>query len=137
MRFMRHEKIHNLSDKEYTLEEKIKFVLNEIYNLTKESHYTVDIYHYNTNLDNKDNIVKLYDSKRVNCIEISNYFDIRDLVNVIKEKYDAMRRTNMFNVLPSIVVIDNIDNVDKNAFQFIMDRMIIYFEFVNMFIYIF
>lgn len=137
MRFMRNEKIHYLSSHKYNTKEKVNYIKNEIYKLTKESSYTVDIYYYNTLLENTDYIEKLYRSKRINCIEISNTYSIQDLCNVIKEKYNFIKTTNVFNVIPSILIIDDVTNINRGELEIAIGELLMYIEFVNMFIYIF
>lgn len=137
MRFMRNEKIHYLSSSNYNTEEKVNYIKNEIYKLTKESSYTVDIYYYNTLLENTDYIENLYRTKRINCMEISNRYSIQDLYNVIREKYNYIKTTNVFNVVPSILIIDDIHNINRSELETVIEKLLIFIEFVNMFIYIF
>lgn len=137
MRFMRNEKIHYLSSSNYNTEEKVNYIKNEIYKLTKESSYTVDIYYYNTLLENTDYIENLYRTKRINCMEISNKYNIQDLYNVIREKYNYIKTTNVFNVVPSILIIDDVHNINRSELEIVIEKLLIFIEFVNMFIYIF
>lgn len=137
MRFMRNEKINYLSSHNYSVEEKADIIKNEIYKLTKESSYCVDICYYNTLSINNDYIEKLYTSKRVNCIEIYKNYNIEKIFDNIKEKYKYIKTTNVFNVVPSIIIIDDINNINRKEFERVMEKLLIYIEFVNTFIYIF
>lgn len=137
MKFMRKEKINDLSLYNYDIKQISNIISNEIYELTKESNYMVDIYYYNTLLINNNEIEKLYNSKRVNSIEINRIYNIKNIIENIQEKHDLMKMTNMFNVVPSIMIIDKKDNINKQEFDDIIKKLRIHVEFVNMFIYIF
>lgn len=137
MKFMRNEKINDLSSYDYNIKQISNIISNEIYKLTKESNYMVDIYYYNTLLINNDEIEKLYNSKRVNSIEINRNYNIKNIIENIQEKYGLMKMTNMFNVVPSIMIIDKKDNINKQEFDNIIKKLRMHVEFVNMFIYIF
>lgn len=137
MKFMRKEKINDLSLYNYNIKQIANIISNEIYELTKESNYMVDIYYYNTLLINNNEIEKLYNSKRVNSIEINRTYNIKNIIENIQEKHELMKMTNMFNVVPSIIIIDKKDNINKQEFDDIIKKLRIHVEFVNMFIYIF
>ena len=137
MRFMRNEKINYLSSHNYSVEEKANIIKNEIYKLTRESSYHVDICYYNTLSIDNEYIEKLYASKRVNCIEIYKNYNIEKIFDNIKEKYKFIKTTNVFNVIPSIIIIDDINNINRKEFEKVMEKLLIYIEFVNTFIYIF
>lgn len=137
MKFMRKEKINDLSLYNYNIKQISNIISNEIYELTKESNYMVDIYYYNTLLINNNEIEKLYNSKRVNSIEINRTYNIKNIIENIQEKHELMKMTNMFNVVPSIMIIDKKDNINKQEFDDIIKKLRIHVEFVNMFIYIF
>ena len=137
MMAMRDDRVYDLSKEKLSIDEKNKIVIRKIVNLSKFSYDNPDVYYYNTLAEDIEKLIRIYKIYRVSNITISNIFNMNELIEMTTDIYHCIKMTNVFNISPTIVIIDHLDDNQKNdAIDFIQKYML-FLEFINMFIFLF
>lgn len=137
MMAMKDDRIYDLSKENINIDEKNKIVIKKIVNLSKFSYDNPDVYYYNTLAEDVEKIIRIYKIYRVSNITISNIFNMNELVEMTKDIYHSIKMTNVFNISPTIVIIDHLDNNQKNDVDNFIQKYMLFLEFINMFIFLF
>lgn len=137
MMAMRDDRIYNLSKENLSIDEKNKIVIRKIVNLSKFSYDNPDVYYYNTLAEDIEKLIRIYKIYRVSNITISNIFNMNELIEMTIDIYHSIKMTNVFNISPTIVIIDHLDDNQKNDVRDFIQKYMLFLEFINMFIFLF
>lgn len=137
MMAMRDDRIYDLSKENLSIDEKNKIVIRKIVNLSKFSYDNPDVYYYNTLAEDIEKIIRIYKIYRVSNITISNIFNMNELIEMTTDIYHCIKMTNVFNISPTIVIIDHLDDNQKNDVIDFIQKYMLFLEFINMFIFLF
>lgn len=137
MMAMRDDRIYDLSKENLSIDEKNKIVIRKIVNLSKFSYDNPDVYYYNTLAEDIEKLIRIYKIYRVSNITISNIFNMNELIEMTTDIYHSIKMTNVFNISPTIVIIDHLDDNQKNDVSDFIQKYMLFLEFINMFIFLF
>ena len=137
MMAMRDDRIYDLSKENLSIDEKNKIVIRKIVNLSKFSYDNPDVYYYNTLAEDIEKLIRIYKIYRVSNITISNIFNMNELIEMTTDIYHCIKMTNVFNISPTIVIIDHLDDNQKNDVIDFIQKYMLFLEFINMFIFLF
>lgn len=137
MMAMRDDRIYDLSKEKLSIDEKNKIVIRKIVNLSKFSYDNPDVYYYNTLAEDIEKLIRIYKIYRVSNITISNIFNMNELIEMTTDIYHSIKMTNVFNISPTIVIIDHLDDNQKNDVSDFIQKYMLFLEFINMFIFLF
>lgn len=137
MMAMRDDRIYDLSKENLSIDEKNKIVIRKIVNLSKFSYDNPDVYYYNTLAEDIEKLIRIYKIYRVSNITISNIFNMNELIEMTTDIYHSIKMTNVFNISPTIVIIDHLDDNQKNDVIDFIQKYMLFLEFINMFIFLF
>lgn len=137
MMAMRDDRIYDLSKEKLSIDEKNKIVIRKIVNLSKFSYDNPDVYYYNTLAEDIEKLIRIYKIYRVSNITISNIFNMNELIEMTTDIYHCIKMTNVFNISPTIVIIDHLDDNQKNDVIDFIQKYMLFLEFINMFIFLF
>lgn len=137
MMAMRDDRIYDLSKEKLSIDEKNKIVIKKIVNLSKFSYDNPDVYYYNTLAEDIEKLIRIYKIYRVSNITISNIFNMNELIEMTTDIYHCIKMTNVFNISPTIVIIDHLDDNQKNDVIDFIQKYMLFLEFINMFIFLF
>lgn len=137
MMAMRDDRVYDLSKEKLSIDEKNKIVIRKIVNLSKFSYDNPDVYYYNTLAEDIEKLIRIYKIYRVSNITISNIFNMNELIEMTTDIYHCIKMTNVFNISPTIVIIDHLDDIQKNDVVDFIQKYMLFLEFINMFIFLF
>lgn len=137
MMAMRDDRVYDLSKEKLSIDEKNKIVIRKIVNLSKFSYDNPDVYYYNTLAEDIEKLIRIYKIYRVSNITISNIFNMNELIEMTTDIYHCIKMTNVFNISPTIVIIDHLDDNQKNDVIDFIQKYMLFLEFINMFIFLF
>lgn len=137
MMAMRDDRVYDLSKEKLSIDEKNKIVIRKIVNLSKFSYDNPDVYYYNTLAEDIEKLIRIYKIYRVSNITISNIFNMNELIEMTTDIYHNIKMTNVFNISPTIVIIDHLDDNQKNDVIDFIQKYMLFLEFINMFIFLF
>lgn len=137
MMAMRDDRIYDLSKENLSIDEKNKIVIRKIVNLSKFSYDNPDVYYYNTLAEDIEKLIRIYKIYRVSNITISNIFNMNELIEMTIDIYHSIKMTNVFKISPTIVIIDHLDDNQKNDVIDFIQKYMLFLEFINMFIFLF
>lgn len=137
MMAMRDDRIYDLSKENLSIDEKNKIVIRKIVNLSKFSYDNPDVYYYNTLAEDIEKLIRIYKIYRVSNITISNIFNMNELIEMTIDIYHSIKMTNVFKISPTIVIIDHLDDNQKNDVINFIQKYMLFLEFINMFIFLF
>lgn len=137
MMAMRDDRVYDLSKEKLSIDEKNKIVIRKIVNLSKFSYDNPDVYYYNTLAEDIEKLIRIYKIYRVSNITISNIFNMNELIEMTTDIYHSIKMTNVFNISPTIVIIDHLDDNQKNDVIDFIQKYMLFLEFINMFIFLF
>ena len=137
MMAMRDDRVYDLSKEKLSIDEKNKIVIRKIVNLSKFSYDNPDVYYYNTLAEDIEKLIRIYKIYRVSNITISNIFNMNELIEMTTDIYHCIKMTNVFNISPTIVIVDHLDDNQKNDVIDFIQKYMLFLEFINMFIFLF
>lgn len=137
MMAMKDDRVYDLSKENLSIDEKNRIVIRKIVNLSKFSYDNPDIYYYNTLAEDVEKLIRTYEIYRVSNITISNIFNMNELIEMTKDIYHSIKMTNVFNISPTIVVFDHLDDNQKIDVINFIQKYMLFLEFINMFIFLF
>lgn len=137
MMAMRDDRVYDLSKENLSIDEKNKIVIRKIVNLSKFSYDNPDVYYYNTLAEDIEKLIRIYKIYRVSNITISNIFNMNELIEMTIDIYHSIKMTNVFKISPTIVIIDHLDDNQKNDVRNFIQKYMLFLEFINMFIFLF
>lgn len=137
MMAMKDDRIYDLSKENLSIDEKNKIVIRKIVNLSKFSYDNPDVYYYNTLAEDTEKLIRIYKIYRVSNITISNIFNMNELIEMTIDIYHSIKMTNVFNISPTIVIIDHLDDKQKIDVRDFIQKYMLFLEFINMFIFLF
>lgn len=137
MMAMKDDRVYDLSKENLSIDEKNRIVIRKIVNLSKFSYDNPYIYYYNTLAEDIDKLIRTYKIYRVSNITISNIFNMNELIEMTKDIYHSIKMTNIFNISPTIVVFDHLDDNQKIDVINFIQKYMLFLEFINMFIFLF
>ena len=137
MMAMKDDRVYDLSKENLSIDEKNRIVIRKIVNLSKFSYDNPDVYYYNTLAEDIYKLIRTYEIYRVSNITISNIFNMNELIEMTKDIYHSIKMTNVFNISPTIVVFDYLDDNQKIDVINSIQKYMLFLEFINMFIFLF